>query len=75
MEKGINNASTGIHELHELQRIVDELHRMNEQFEEASYNAAIELGHIIRIAKEFKARSERLRKQRKREREKKLKGK
>lgn len=70
MKQEINNGSTGIRELRKLQRIVDDLRKMNEQYEEVSYNATSELSHIIRVAKEMKMRSEKLRKKRKREREK-----
>ena len=70
-QEGVRKTGTGIHELRKLQYICDVLRQIDKQYEEVSYNASSELGHIMKTAKELKERSEKLRKQRKRERKKK----
>ena len=63
-------SSTGIRELRKLQYICDVLRQIDKQYEEVSYNASSELGHIMKTAKELKERSEKLRELRKKQRAK-----
>ncbi len=63
-------SGTGIRELRKLQYICDVLRQIDKQYEEVSYNASSELGHIMKTAKELKERSEKQRQLRKKQRAK-----